>query len=171
MLLTRLHLAIIGALAAILLVVSVVQTVRLHGFLWVDGALDELADTRRDLNEARAGRIADRREYEQAQADAQAKNRADVERIKSEQEKISADQKSKYERDLARLRAGGLRPEFAAPPGSPGKPGTGPDAVATCRADEQNVCVPRTVLVQAGEIELARNALIDWINEQLKVAR
>jgi uncharacterized protein YoxC len=53
MLLTRLHLAIIGALAAILLVVSVVQTVRLHGFLWVDGALDELADTRRDLTEAR----------------------------------------------------------------------------------------------------------------------
>jgi hypothetical protein len=53
MLLTRLHLAIIGALAAILLVVSVVQTVRLHGFLWVDGALDNLEEARRDLNEAR----------------------------------------------------------------------------------------------------------------------
>lgn len=53
MLLTRLQLAIAGVIIALLLVVSVVQTVRLHGFLWVDGALDELADTRRDLNEAR----------------------------------------------------------------------------------------------------------------------
>jgi hypothetical protein len=54
MLLTRLQLAIIGGLAAILLVIAAVQTVRLHGFLWIDGALDKLADCNRDKNELRA---------------------------------------------------------------------------------------------------------------------
>jgi hypothetical protein len=54
MLLTRVQLAILGAFAAILLVITVVQTVRLNGFLWFDGALDKLEDCARDRNELRA---------------------------------------------------------------------------------------------------------------------
>jgi hypothetical protein len=44
----------LGLLAAILLVVSVVQTVRLSGFLWIDGALDKIETLTRDNNELRA---------------------------------------------------------------------------------------------------------------------
>lgn len=54
MLLTRLQLAAIGALAAILLVITGVQTIRLHGFLWIDGALDRVEKLQRDNNELRA---------------------------------------------------------------------------------------------------------------------
>jgi hypothetical protein len=157
--------------AAIVLALAVafaVQTARIEGFkAWPISVKGYKAE----LQSERDARVADRRKYREAQGEAQAKNRAQLERIKSEQEKISADQQSKYERDLARLRAGGVRKEFAAPPGSPGRPGTGPNAVSTCRADEQNVCVPRSVIVRAAEIELGRNALIDWINLQLGVKR
>lgn len=48
MLLTRLQLAIIGIIAALFLVAAVVQTVRLDGFLWLDGVTDKLADCTRD---------------------------------------------------------------------------------------------------------------------------
>jgi hypothetical protein len=54
MLFSRLQLAIVGILAALLLVVAIAQSVRLHGFLWIDGALDNLADCNRDKNELRA---------------------------------------------------------------------------------------------------------------------
>jgi hypothetical protein len=164
MVFSRLQLAIIGGLAALFLAVAVVQSIRLDGFLFWDGALDKLADCR----EARA---KDRQTYEDAQKAAAAKNRAEVHRITTEQQRKTDAAKSQYERDLARLRAGGVRPEYTAPPGSPGKPGTGPNAEATCRADAENVCVPRSVIVQAAEIELGRNALIDWVEQQLKIAR
>jgi hypothetical protein len=162
--LSDLRAMILAGIAALCLLVAVVQTVRLHGFLWIDGALDRLA-------ECEKGRATDRSKYEQAQRDAQAKNRADVERIKAEQEKISAEQKSKYERDLARLRAGGVRKELAPAPGSPGPTGTPGVPQSACRADEQNVCVPRSIIMRAAEIELGRNALIDWINAQRGVKR
>jgi hypothetical protein len=164
MLLSRLQLALAGVIIALLLIATVHESVALRGFLWIDGALDRLA-------ECEKGRATDRSKYEQAQRDAQAKNRADVERIKAEQEKISAEQKSKYERDLARLRAGGVRKELAPAPGSPGPTGTPGVPQSACRADEQNVCVPRSIIMRAAEIELGRNALIDWINAQRGVKR
>lgn len=53
MLLTRLQLAAIGAIAAALLVITLVQTIRLHGFLWIPGALDRVEKLQRDNNELR----------------------------------------------------------------------------------------------------------------------
>lgn len=75
MILSRLQLIIAGVVIAILLVLAAVQTVRLHGFLWVDGALDNLRECERDRNELRAVLDeADRKARElQAQVDGQIK--------------------------------------------------------------------------------------------------
>ena len=43
-----------GLLAAIFLIVAIVQTIRIDGFLWIDGANDKLEDCARDRNELRA---------------------------------------------------------------------------------------------------------------------
>jgi hypothetical protein len=53
MLLTRLQLAIAGVIIALLLVATVHESIALRGFLFFDGALDNLEEARRDLNEAR----------------------------------------------------------------------------------------------------------------------
>jgi hypothetical protein len=123
------------------------------------------------LTAEKSARAADRRIYEQAQSQAKAKNAQQVQRIEAEQEKISAEQKSKYERDLARLRAGGLRKDLAAPQGASRGTKAGPVPETACKPDGENLLVDRSVLMRAAEIELARNALIDWINAQLGVVR
>jgi len=153
-------LAALGLLALAL----AVQTVRL-------GHERNLLDKARfNLNECHAGRIADRQAYEDAQRKARELNDAEVKRIEADQEKVNAESKSRYERDLARLRAGGLRKDLAAPR-STGGPATGSVPQATCRDDEANVCVDRRKLLQAAENELTANALRDWIDDQLGVKR
>jgi hypothetical protein len=44
----------LGILAAIFLIIAIIQTIQIHGFLWVDGLNDKLADCARDRNELRA---------------------------------------------------------------------------------------------------------------------
>ena len=116
-------------------------------------------------------RKADRATYEKAQAQAALQNKQQVDRIKGDQERVNDETKAKYERDLARLRAGGLRPEYAAPASPSQGSGTGPVPDATGGADAETVPVPRTVILQAAEGELRCNALIDWINSQVAVSR
>jgi hypothetical protein len=136
-----------------------------------NNARDDLDTARTNLNECREARKQDRLAYEDAQRKAHEANEAEVKRIETEQESINAEAKSRYERDLARLRAGGLRKDLAAPKGSAGCAEAGADGKAAAGVDGENVCVPRSLLVRAAEIELGRNALIDWINEQLGVRR
>jgi hypothetical protein len=162
---------IFGGLAAIFAIIAVVQTVKLNGFLWFDGVQDKLETATTNLNECRQGRLDDREAYAQAQRDARAKNDSDVQRIVEQQERVNDEAKSRYQRDLDRLRNGGLRKDLAAPKGSAGCAETSANGKAAAGADGENVCVPRTLLVRAAEIELGRNALIDWINEQLGVKR
>lgn len=45
---------ILGLAAAIFLVISVVQSIEMNGFLWWDGLRDKLEDCARDRNELRA---------------------------------------------------------------------------------------------------------------------
>lgn len=149
----------------ILLALLAVQSVRLGH------RSNQLEKSQFALNEYREMRKQDRAAYEQAQRDAKAKNDAGVARIETEQEKVNADAKIRYERDLARLRAGGLRKDLAATSRNPGKPKAGPAPEAACRDDAENLCVSRARVMQAGEIELKANGLIDWINEQLGVKR
>lgn len=162
---------VFGGVSAILLALCAYQAVEMNGFLWIEGVRDKLETATANLNECRTGRIEDRKAYEDAQRQASDQNKAEVARIKAEQESINEKARSDYQRDLARLRAGGLRKDIAAPQGSAGCAGTSSNGEAAAGADGENVCVSRSLLVRAAEIELGRNALIDWITEQLKVVR
>jgi hypothetical protein len=155
-------------LLTLLIAALAVQTVRIEGLkIWPLS----IAGLKTELQAEKNARRADRDTYARAQAEARAKNEAEVKRITDEQERKSAEAKSNYERDLARVRAGGVRKDLAAPSRNPGGSKAGTVPQAACRDDEQNLCVSRARVLQAAEIELGRNALIDWINEQLKVAR
>ncbi len=116
-------------------------------------------------------RAEDRANYRNAQVAAAKMNDAQVATIEAKQEKISAEQKSNFDRDLARLRAGGVRQDLAAVSRPAGRAKAGSVPAPTCQSDDANVCVDRKVIVQAAEIELGRNALIDWINRQIEVPR
>jgi hypothetical protein len=71
--LSDLRAMILAGIAALCLLVAGVQTVRLNGLLWFDGALDKVEELRRDNNELR-GVIAE--------ADRRSREReAEVERI------------------------------------------------------------------------------------------
>jgi hypothetical protein len=149
----------------LLLMLLAVQSVRLGH------AKNETERAKINLNECRQGRIDDRKAYDGAQRKAHEANEAEVKRISDEQEQINADAKSRYERDLSRLRAGGLRKDLAAPSRDSGssKAGTVPETAPG--ADAEKLCVPRSEIMRAAEGELRLNSLIDWINEQLRVER
>lgn len=149
----------------ILLALLAIQSVRLGH------RANQLERAQINLNECREGRKQDRAAYEQAQKDAKAKNEAEVARIEADQEKVNAEAKSRYERDLARLRAGGLRKDLAAPKGNPGGPQAGSVPEAPGGADAEKLCVPRSDIMRAAEGELRLNNLIDWVNDQLGVRR
>ena len=163
LLLLRSHWKPIGI--GLLVMLLAVQSVRLGN------RTNQLEREKINLNECREGRKQDRAAYEQAQRDAKAKNEAEVARIEAEQEKINADAKSRYERDLSRLRAGGLRKDLAAPKGAAGcaEASAVPDPAKG--TDAEVLCVSRSDVMRAAESELRLNGLIDWINEQLGVKR
>jgi uncharacterized protein with von Willebrand factor type A (vWA) domain len=158
MLLTRLQLAAIGALAAILLVIAVVQSVRLDGFLWIDGVLDREENLTRDNNELRA-----------AVKEAERLNDQQVDRIVTDQEKVNEARLADLTARLERLRSE-LRSK--APQGSAGSPKAGADGEAPANPDgEAGLCLAPDELLRAAENEERHDQLITWINEQLQVAR
>jgi hypothetical protein len=119
-------------------------------------------------------RHADQEAYRKAQADAQALNKAQLERIESEQQRISDHAELSYEADLARLRAelakrlphGGT----PAPQGAPLNPGASQVPDAPGKPDEEaRVCIPSSLYVRGAENELQLERLIDWVSEQSKV--
>jgi hypothetical protein len=117
-------------------------------------------------------RHADHEAYRKAQADAQAHNKAQLERIESEQQRISDHAELSYEADLARLRAELARrlPNHTAPQGAPLNPGASQVPVAPGKPDEEaRVCIPSSLYVRGAENELQLERLIDWVSEQSKV--
>lgn len=116
-------------------------------------------------------RKADRVIYQTAQVAAQAKNEAQVARIETDQEKASAELKNDFDRDLARLRAGGVRQDLAAVGRATRSAQASGISAPACQPDGENMLVSRALIMQAAEIELGRNALIDWINRQIDVTR
>lgn len=108
-------------------------------------------------------RAADRQSYEAAQAQAQAKNKADLERIKSQQERISDEVVFDYQRELADLR---LRAQGRANQGSAGKPGISGVPQTAPRADADGLQLSPDERLQAQEIELRLLFLQNWIVEQ-----
>ena len=140
-----------------------VQTVRL-------GAANNRADRIQiNLNECRQGRIDDRKAYEGAQAQAKAKNEAEVARIEKEQEaitdEVSRDLTSRLERLRSELRA-------KAAQGSAGRSEASPDGKAPSGIVEApRVCLTSDQLLRAAENEERHDQLITWIEKQLGVER
>lgn len=141
-----------AGLMIVLALAVAVQTVRLN-------------HTRDNLEREKAARVADRIAYKAAQDKAREQMKAENRRIEAEQEAKTNEIKSRYERDLARLRAGGLRKDLK----SPARPDRAPQDNATaCRDDAQNMCIDRRRVLQAAETELSHHALIDYVNGLLK---
>lgn len=58
---------VLGLAAAIFLVIAVVQSIQINGFLWFDGLKDQIEDCARDRNELRA--ISDKRNEQKAETE------------------------------------------------------------------------------------------------------
>lgn len=124
-----------------------------------------------ELNECQEGRKEDRRAYEQAQRDAEAKNKAEVQRIEREQQEITDEVSRNLNTRLERLRRE-LHQKTAAPGGASGRPGAGPNGKPTGRTDEEaGLCLAPEELLRAAESEERHDQLITWIEELLKVRR
>jgi predicted RNA-binding protein YlxR (DUF448 family) len=124
------------------------------------------------LGKCTKGRADDRAAYIKAQADAAAKNAADVAADKAARERITNDISQSYEAQLASLRADlakRLR-QNAAPQGASGSSGlpnvspapSGPDAGS-------RVSIPSGLYVRGAELELQLEQLQHWVSEQLKI--
>jgi hypothetical protein len=150
---------------ALLVLAIGVQTIRLSG-----------AERRADraefhLRECQTGRQEDRRAYEQAQRDAAAKNRAEVQRIETEQERVTHEVTRDLHTRLERLRR---ELQQKAPPagGNPKSPGAGPDGQSRPGTDDKaGVCLAPEELLRGAENEERHDRLIDWVERQLGVKR
>jgi hypothetical protein len=106
-------------------------------------------------------READRRSYAAAQAEAKARNIAEVARIEQRQKEVTHEVVSDYRRQLADLR---LRAQARANPGS--SRGSGSPAIPATPggADEDGLRVSERL--QAEEIELRLMHLQNWVERQ-----
>lgn len=162
---------IFGGLAALFAIIAIVQTVSLDGFLWIDGARDKLETARTNLNECRAGRTADRAAYTQAQRDAAAKNQAEVQRIESEQQRITSNVEADLSARLERLRRE-LRAKGAAPPRPAESAAAGPAVPsAPGAAEAARVCVSPEQFLLGAEYEEKLDQWITLYEQQRGVKR
>lgn len=111
-------------------------------------------------------RAADKASYEAAQAQAEAKNQAHVATENKLREQISEESHRNFIADRDRLRA-----QSGAPQGSAGGSGVSGVPKAAPGTPPEVVSLPPAELLRAQELELQLNELIDWINDQLGVAR
>jgi hypothetical protein len=156
--LSDLRALVLAGIAVLCLLVAGVQTVRLNGLLWIDGALDKVEELRRDNNELRA-----------AAREAERLNREQVERITNDQEQITDEVSRDLNSRLERLRRE-LRDAQAARLAK--RAGSGPVPTAPGGADEEaGLCLAPDELLRAAENEERHDQLITWLEKQLGVAR
>jgi hypothetical protein len=118
-------------------------------------------------NQEHSGRLADRKAYSDAQAKAAEMNKAQVARVKQQQQEITDATVSRLNSRLELIR-GELRK--SAPQGSPGSAGAGNPAQAPCRAiDPAWLCISPEERLRAAESEERHDTLIDWVIQQSKV--
>jgi hypothetical protein len=156
--------AIIIALTAALIALALYVWGFRVAFIGFDGLADKLED-------CRAARATDRRTYEDAQRQAKEANRAEVQRIKSEQEKISHEVQSDLNARLERLRRE-LRAKGSTAGGASRGPGASPNGKPTERTDgEAGLCLAPEELLRGAENEERHDQLISWVERQLGVKR
>lgn len=150
---------------AILTMAVAVQTIRLGH------AENVIGRAKLELSKCRQGRIDDRKVYVDAQRQATAKNEAEVIRIESEQQKVTANVEADVNARLERLRSE-LRARSGAPQSPARQPQTGPNGKAAGDpAGKAGLCLAPEELLRAAENEERHDQLIRWVEEQLKVQR
>jgi hypothetical protein len=120
------------------------------------------------LHECTIGRQSDRISYEQAQKTAEALNRAQVERVKSQQQRITDDVEANLSARLERLRRelrSNTAPQSA--PVSPNPSLTGPASEGP--APTARLCLSTEELLRAAENEERHDQLINWVLGQSQV--
>ena len=149
----------------LILLALAVQTLRL------DSAQERAKRFKAEAAQCEKARKEDRRIYEQAQLDAALRNREQVKRIETEQERVTNEVTRDLNSRLERLRRE-LRQATPAAPGSPGGPGAGPDGKPRPGTPEASrVCLAPDDLLRAAENEERHDQLISWIEKQLGVKR
>lgn len=118
-----------------------------------------------------AARKADRDAYAKAQADAAAQNKAQVQHVEQQYQRNSDNERQAYLDDLAKLRAGRVRPQAPAAPSSAGAANPSADDAAAPRIDDAGVCVPATsdVCEAGAEIELRLMHLQNLFEQQTTI--
>jgi hypothetical protein len=126
---------------------------------------------RENAHSCAVAREVEQREYINAQAAADAQNKAQIAKVKAEQERITGHVEQSYEADRARLRAElakRLRPQAAK--GSAGKPGASDLPHAAPVADDPSrVSIPTDLYVRGAELELQLERLQQWVREQVSI--
>jgi hypothetical protein len=113
-------------------------------------------------------RLADRAAYERAQKQADAQNKADIQRTEQRQKEISDATVANLNTRIAELRRVLAQPRAAQ--SHPGEPNlsTVPDA-AQPASGEAGVCLTPEQLLRAAENEERHDQLIHWIEQQLTI--
>jgi hypothetical protein len=108
-------------------------------------------------------RVADRTSYEQAQKTAEALNKAHVERVKSQQQRITDDVEANLSARLERLRRELSQGGTTAPQSHPASPAAG-NAGTTSQgpAGAPRLCLSTEELLRAAENEERHDQLINW---------
>jgi hypothetical protein len=123
------------------------------------------------VEQCASDRRADRRAYEDAQAAAALKNKAEVARIEKEQGNVTNEVSRNLNLRLERLRRE-LQQKAPAAGGSSRGPAAGADGKPRAGADEEaGLCLAPDELLRAAESEERHDRLIDWIEQQLKIQR
>lgn len=148
-----------------LALVAGVQTLRLHGEQRHSAKLET------QISKEIAARKADHDAYAKAQADAAQQNKAQVQRVEQKYQRNSDNERQAYLDDLAKLRAGRVRPQ---PPAAQGRAGpTAPPATdpAAPRIDADGLCVPASsdVCEAGAEIELRLMHLQNLFEQQSSI--
>lgn len=127
------------------------------------------AKLKAQLHECSTLRQADRDSYARAQAEAEAKNLADVALVKQQQQRISDDTVALLNARLERLRRELSKGGASAPQSHPGKPGLPEGGPAPGGADgAAGLCLTPAELLRAAENEERHDRLIDWAERQSK---
>lgn len=134
-------------------------------------ARHEAAKWEKQFNAEHAGRLADRKAYQDAQTQAAQANKAQVQKVEQQYQRITDNERQSYLSDLAKLRAQRVRPSASAPQGGTGTTDPSPDSSAAPRIDESGVCVPATsdVCEAGAEIELKLMHLQNYVSDVLSV--
>jgi hypothetical protein len=134
---------------------------------WKHVATERQAQLTREI----AARKADRDAYAKAQADAAAKNKAQVQHVEQQYQRNSDNERQAYLDDLAKLRAGRVRSQAPAAPGSAGPANPSADDATAPRIDDAGVCVPATsdVCEAGAEIELRLMHLQNLFEQQTTI--